>query len=103
MGVRKGLTEVESTEFVNIFITKHDMRLEKEVLQEMDNFIQTWCGSNLSNNKYSTQDLEKLTEILTKSFELIPPQRIKRSIQDFIKKNGLTEKKGLFGLGFMGL
>ena len=103
LGIRKGLTDSESTEFVNIFITKHNMRLEKEVLQEMDNLILTWCISNLANNKYTQQDLEKLTTLVANSFDQISTQRIKKCIDEYIRKNGLTEKKGLFGLGFMGL
>lgn len=103
LGERKGLSNEDSTAFVNIFITKYNMRLEKEVLQEAKSLIQTWCQSNLSNKKYTTKDLEKLNKIVTESFTALSAQRIQRCIDEFIRTNEYSEKKGLFGIGFLGL
>ena len=103
LGERKGLSSSESTEFVNIYITKHSMQLEKEVYQEVDNFVGTWCSRNLSGKKYAEQDIKKLTKLVTESFPALKANRIKRSIDNYLTRNNYKLKKGLFGLGIAGL
>ena len=103
LGVRKGLTEQQSTERVNMFLVSHNMKLEKELQQELKDFIQSWTSQHCPDKKYTKTTLEQLQNTLASTFTLLKDKQRERLLQQFLKDNGFSEKKGLFGLGFMGL